>query len=82
MLAVNCDAGRSLWQKCILLAVVCFSRQMYMLVLEEVCVVGVKFVGWSLLMWSEVNSIAGTSVGFWLVCVLLRARMCFLGRND
>ena len=28
------------------------------------------------------NSIAGTSVGFWLVCVFLRARMCFLGRND
>ena len=50
MLAVNCDAGRSLWQECILLAVVCFSRQMYMLVLEEVCVVGVKFIGWSLLM--------------------------------
>ncbi len=50
ILAVNCAAGRSLWQECILLAVVCFSRQMYMLVLEEVCVVGVKFVGWSLLM--------------------------------
>ena len=28
------------------------------------------------------NSIAGTSVEFWLVCVLLSARMCFLGRND
>ena len=50
MLAVNCAAGRSLWQECILLAVVCFSRQMYMLVLEELCVVGMKFVGWSLLM--------------------------------
>ena len=28
MLAVMCAAGRSLWQECVLLAVVSYSRQM------------------------------------------------------
>ena len=32
-------------------------------------------------MQSDVNATVGTSIGFWLECVLLRRRTCLLRRN-
>ena len=45
MLAGICAVGRSLWQDCVILAVVCCSGQRCMLVLKEVCVVDLRVIG-------------------------------------
>ena len=47
LLARMCAVGRSFWQDCVLLVVVCCSRHKSVLVLEEVCVFELRIIGWS-----------------------------------